>query len=123
MSRHSWNSLVSIRYLSTKQVPTLQGELLPRQWGSASRHQLEPQMRTITQHEIGDPNVLQIVETEPPVPAATEVLVEVHATSVNPVDVAVRAGTFPLLGEPPFVLGWDVSGVVVESLPRSSARF
>jgi NADPH:quinone reductase-like Zn-dependent oxidoreductase len=80
-------------------------------------------VRTITQSRIGDPDVLQIVETDAPVPAATEVLVEVRATSVNPVDVAVRAGTFPLLGEPPFVLGWDVSGVVVESLPRSSARF
>jgi NADPH:quinone reductase-like Zn-dependent oxidoreductase len=40
---------------------------------------------------------------------------------VNPVDAAVRSGAFPLLGEPPFGLGWDVSGVVEKAGP--GARF
>ncbi|MBO0748385.1 MAG: NADP-dependent oxidoreductase [Acidimicrobiaceae bacterium] len=47
----------------------------------------------------------------------TEVLVRVHAASVNPVDAIIRAGIFPLLGEPPFVLGWDISGVVEHVVP------
>ena len=34
------------------------------------------------------------------------------AAGINPVDIAVREGWYPLLGEPPFVLGWDISGVV-----------
>jgi NADPH:quinone reductase-like Zn-dependent oxidoreductase len=45
------------------------------------------------------------------------VRIRVRATSVNPVELAVRSGAAPLLGEPPFVLGWDVSGVVDHAEP------
>ncbi|HET6953970.1 MAG TPA: NADP-dependent oxidoreductase [Acidimicrobiales bacterium] len=69
-------------------------------------------MRVVTQPEFGSPGVLEVVERERPAPGYGEVLVKVEAASVNPVDVAVRAGVYPLLGEPPFVLGWDVAGVV-----------
>ncbi|HEY3470807.1 MAG TPA: NADP-dependent oxidoreductase, partial [Amycolatopsis sp.] len=31
---------------------------------------------------------------------------------LNPLEPRLRAGEFPLLGQPPFVLGWDISGVV-----------
>lgn len=48
-------------------------------------------------------------------------LVRVHASGVNPVDVAVRSGAYPLLGEPPFGVGWDISGVVEVAGP--GARF
>ncbi|WP_372408392.1 NADP-dependent oxidoreductase [Streptomyces luteireticuli] len=71
-------------------------------------------MRAVVQKSFGGPEVLEVVEAPRPVPGAGEVLVRVHASAVNPVDVAVRAGTFPLLGEPPFGVGWDVSGVVEE---------
>jgi NADPH:quinone reductase-like Zn-dependent oxidoreductase len=38
-------------------------------------------------------------------------IVRVHAAGVNPVDAMNReSGLF--IGEPPFVLGWDVSGTV-----------
>jgi NADPH:quinone reductase-like Zn-dependent oxidoreductase len=44
-----------------------------------------------------------------------EVLVEVYATSVNPLDFKIRNGDFKLFMSvrPPFVLGHDVAGVVV----------
>lgn len=44
-----------------------------------------------------------------------EVLVEVHATSVNPLDFKIRNGEFKLFmpARPPFALGHDVAGVVV----------
>ena len=44
-----------------------------------------------------------------------EVLVEVHATSVNPLDFKIRNGDFKLFmpARPPFALGHDVAGVVV----------
>lgn len=74
-------------------------------------------MRAVTQRAFGGPEVLEVVETERPVPLPSEVLVRVRATAVNPVDASIRAGSFPLLGEPPFVLGWDVSGVVEEVVP------
>jgi NADPH:quinone reductase-like Zn-dependent oxidoreductase len=74
-------------------------------------------MRAVSQQTFGDPNVLHTVEVPEPTPLPSEVLVRVHAASVNPVDAMVRSGMFPLLGEPPFILGWDVSGVVEEVVP------
>ncbi|WP_030272837.1 NADP-dependent oxidoreductase [Streptomyces sp. NRRL B-24484] len=74
-------------------------------------------MRAVTQLSFGTPDVLVPTEAARPVPGPGEVLVRVRAASVNPVDAHVRAGTLPMLGEPPFVLGWDVSGVVEEVAP------
>ncbi|MFF4014566.1 NADP-dependent oxidoreductase [Streptomyces sp. NPDC001843] len=68
-------------------------------------------MRAISQDVLGGPEVLREVELERPAPRPNEVLVRVRAAGVNPTDWKHRAlGVF--LGEPPFVLGWDVSGVV-----------
>ncbi|WP_211269096.1 NADP-dependent oxidoreductase [Saccharothrix syringae] len=68
-------------------------------------------MRAISQRTFGGPEVLEAVELPVPEPGPTEVLVRVRAAGVNPVDAKTRAGG-RFLGEPPFVLGWDVSGVV-----------
>ncbi|QPC91165.1 NADP-dependent oxidoreductase [Mesorhizobium sp. INR15] len=69
-------------------------------------------MRAITQNAVGGPDVLIVADQPDPTPKAGEVLVRVKAAGINPVDVAVRAGYYPLLGEPPFILGWDISGTV-----------
>ncbi|SEM42528.1 NADP-dependent oxidoreductase [Streptacidiphilus jiangxiensis] len=74
-------------------------------------------MRAVIQQSFGGPEVLQVVETERPTPRSGEILVRVHASAINPVDLAVRSGAFPLLGEPPFGVGWDVSGEVVAAGP------
>ncbi|GAA4324750.1 NADP-dependent oxidoreductase [Streptomyces venetus] len=68
-------------------------------------------MRAISQDVLGGPEVLKEVEIERPEPRPNEVLVRVRAAGVNPTDWKHRA-TGGFLGEPPFVLGWDVSGVV-----------
>ncbi|MFH9008032.1 NADP-dependent oxidoreductase [Streptomyces afghaniensis] len=68
-------------------------------------------MRAISQDVLGGPEVLKEVEVERPAPRPNEVLVRVRAAGVNPTDWKHRA-TGGFLGEPPFVLGWDVSGVV-----------
>ncbi|MFE8990975.1 NADP-dependent oxidoreductase [Streptomyces collinus] len=68
-------------------------------------------MRAISQDVLGGPEVLKEVQTERPVPKPNEVLVRTRAAGVNPTDWKHRA-TGGFLGEPPFVLGWDVSGVV-----------
>ncbi|WP_327399398.1 NADP-dependent oxidoreductase [Streptomyces sp. NBC_01288] len=68
-------------------------------------------MRVITQHVLGGPEVLEVAEVERPAPRANEILIKVRAAGLNPTDWKHRA-TGGFLGEPPFTLGWDVSGVV-----------
>lgn len=71
-------------------------------------------MRAVRQHTLGGPQVLTVEQVPRPVPLPTEVLVRVQAAGVNPVDWKTRGGTgmAGVLGDPPFVLGWDVAGVV-----------
>ena len=54
-----------------------------------------------------------LVDVELPVPEATghDLLVEIKAVSVNPVDVKIRANVAPPSGELK-VIGWDAAGVV-----------
>ncbi|MFD6309544.1 NADP-dependent oxidoreductase [Streptomyces nigra] len=71
----------------------------------------EHTMRAISQNALGGPEVLEEVRLERPAPGPNQVLVRVRAAGVNPTDWKHRA-TGGFLGDPPFVLGWDVSGVV-----------
>lgn len=59
-----------------------------------------------------------------PEPLPTEIRVRVRAAGVNPVDWKTRAGKgmAAVLGGLPFVLGWDVAGVV-EAVGRGVTRF
>ena len=73
-------------------------------------------MKAIRIHNYGGTDVIKYEDAPRPIPGAGEVLIRVHATTVNPFDCAVRAGymtsyfnyTFPL------ILGTDVSGVIEE---------
>jgi zinc-binding alcohol dehydrogenase family protein len=60
---------------------------------------------------INDPEALVDIELPEPVPQERDVLVEVKAISVNPVDVKVRASATPAPGQAR-VLGWDATAVV-----------
>ncbi|MFF3346272.1 NADP-dependent oxidoreductase [Streptomyces sp. NPDC002779] len=78
-------------------------------------------MRAIGQDVLGGPEVLKEVELQRPSPRPNEILVRMRAAGINPTDWKHRAhGGF--LGRPPFVLGWDVSGVV-EEVGIGVARF
>ncbi|WP_038170055.1 NADP-dependent oxidoreductase [Tomitella biformata] len=68
-------------------------------------------MQAISQDELGGPEVLKSVTVAVPEPGLGEILVRVHAASVNPVD-GMNRQTGMFVGKPPFVLGWDVSGTV-----------
>ena len=72
-------------------------------------------MRAMIFNEFGPPDVLHYEELPDPVAGPGDLVIEVHAVSVNRVlDVAVRAGTVPVYGvKPPHVPGVDPSGVVV----------
>src|SRR5207247_4850812 len=71
-------------------------------------------MKAVRVHNYGGPEVLQFEDAPRPTPGSGELLIRVHAASVNPIDWKVRAGymkdyiPLPL----PFIPGWDVSGVV-----------
>lgn len=68
----------------------------------------------------GPGGIEQLAEKELPlpVPGPGDVLIRVNAISINPVDVKTRMGKGAygrIRTEDPIILGWDVSGVVVES--------
>jgi NADPH:quinone reductase-like Zn-dependent oxidoreductase len=71
-------------------------------------------MKAVRVHNYGGPEVLRFEDAPRPTPGSGELLIRVHAASVNPLDWKVRAGymkdyiPLPL----PFIPGWDVSGVV-----------
>jgi NADPH:quinone reductase-like Zn-dependent oxidoreductase len=75
-------------------------------------------MRAISQRAFGGPDVLEVTETDRPVPGPGEVLVRVHAAGVNPADGKRRAGLLRRFGEPPFTVGLDLAGVVVAGTGR-----
>lgn len=60
----------------------------------------------------GGPEVLEYGDLPDPVPAAGEVVVDIHAASVNAADWKMRAGQYSAAIELPHVPGRDFSGVV-----------
>ena len=76
-------------------------------------------MKAVRIHAYGGPDVLSYEDAPRPTPADGEVLIRVHATTVNPFDCSVRAGYMSAYFNYnlPLVLGTDVSGVVEEVGP------
>jgi NADPH:quinone reductase-like Zn-dependent oxidoreductase len=74
-------------------------------------------MKAIVIEEYGDKNVLVEKELETPKISENQVLVEMHATSINPIDWKVREGYLKdmLPFEFPIILGWDAAGVITET--------
>lgn len=73
-----------------------------------------PVMLALHQTALGGPEVLRPTELPRPSPGPGEILVAVHAAGLNPTDFKHRALSI-FLPPPPLVLGWDVSGTVVEA--------
>jgi NADPH:quinone reductase-like Zn-dependent oxidoreductase len=67
-------------------------------------------MHAVLIHETGSPDVLRFEEAERPEPGDGEVLIRIHAASINPIDWKYRRGFMPK--QLPAVLGNDVSGTV-----------
>jgi NADPH2:quinone reductase len=68
---------------------------------------------------ITDPNSLQDIDLPRPTPLGRDLLVEIKAVSVNPVDTKVRRRSAPD-GDGWKVLGWDAGGIVVETGPDAT---
>lgn len=69
-------------------------------------------MRAVRIHDHGGPEVLSVEDIPRPDPGPNEVLVEVAAAGVNPVDTYFREGSYTPVGLP-FTPGVDVAGTVV----------
>jgi NADPH:quinone reductase-like Zn-dependent oxidoreductase len=77
-------------------------------------------MKAIVQEKYGSPEVMQLRRLAEPVPAAGELLIQVHATVATPSDVAFRSGSpyiarlFSGLVKPKApILGDNLAGVVL----------
>ena len=68
-------------------------------------------MKAIRVHEFGGPETLRLEETADPQPGPGQVLVQVEAIGINPVDTYIRSGSYgkrPL----PYTPGSDAAGTV-----------
>ena len=73
-------------------------------------------MQAVQIDRFGPSDVLKTVELPVPRPGPQQVLVAVHAASINPRDWMIRAGTYifkAMLPKLPVVLGSDLAGTVV----------
>jgi NADPH:quinone reductase-like Zn-dependent oxidoreductase len=80
-------------------------------------------VKAIIIRSFGSPAVMRLEEVSTPEPGAGEVLVKVHAVSVNrTLDLVVRAGKYARSVSFPHVLGVDPSGEVVALGPGVTER-
>ncbi|WP_420348201.1 NADP-dependent oxidoreductase [Pelagibius sp.] len=71
-------------------------------------------MKAVRIHSYGEPEVLRFEEAPDPTPGPDEVVVDVHAAGINPLDWKIRSGALAgLMPLPlPAILGWDIAGIV-----------
>ncbi|MDP2654307.1 MAG: NADPH:quinone reductase [Candidatus Omnitrophota bacterium] len=70
-------------------------------------------MKAICVEQFGGPDVMRLMDLPDPVPRAGEILVEVKAAGINPVDTYIRSGQYSIKPILPYTPGLDGAGVVV----------
>jgi alcohol dehydrogenase len=73
-------------------------------------------MKAVKAHAHGGPEVLKIEDAPIPFPGKGEVLIEVHAASINPIDskLLLADPSYDHAEESPLTPGFDLAGAVVE---------
>ena len=79
-------------------------------------------MRALICKEHGPPESLVIEETDDPTAGKGDVVIDVHAAGINFPDILVFAGKYQVRFEPPFIPGYEASGVISE-LGDGASRF
>ncbi|ANN77848.1 zinc-dependent alcohol dehydrogenase family protein [Bordetella flabilis] len=69
-------------------------------------------MKALRLKSFGGPEAFELGDVPKPVPDTGQVLVRVHATSINPLDYQVRRGDYSDLVQLPAITGHDISGVI-----------
>lgn len=89
---------------------------------SISSRNINHFMRVIQIHSFGDASVLKLETKQVPEPKSNQVLVKVHGSGINPVDVQVREKAFGYVPPLPLILGKEAAGVV-EDIGNSVKTF
>ena len=79
-------------------------------------------MRAAYIEQPGPSENIKVGELPTPVPGPGQVLVRVHATSLNPIDLYIRSGMVAMPMSFPYVIGADFAGTV-EGLGQGASRF
>ena len=69
-------------------------------------------MKTIRVQEPGEPDVMKLEEVADPTPDAGQIVVQVKAAGVNPVDTYIRLGKQGYAPKCPYTPGMDAAGIV-----------
>ncbi|WP_335871499.1 quinone oxidoreductase family protein [Bacillus sp. 2205SS5-2] len=69
-------------------------------------------MKALVFEQFGEPDVLHMHELPEPVTLENEVLVKMKTVGLNFADVYRRKGNYHLVGNPPFILGYEGAGIV-----------
>jgi NADPH2:quinone reductase len=72
-------------------------------------------MKAIRIREFGGPEQLRLEDVPDPHPGADQLVVEMQAIGVNPVDTYIRTGTHAVKPQLPYTPGSDGAGVVLET--------
>jgi NADPH:quinone reductase len=95
----------------------LERTLWPRQLDTADGQETMRAVASLKPSPIDDEQSLVDIEVDKPSPSGRDVLVEVRAVSVNPVDVKRRVRDDP--SGKPKILGYDAAGIVVGTGPEA----
>jgi NADPH:quinone reductase-like Zn-dependent oxidoreductase len=79
-------------------------------------------MQIIRIHPFGSPDVMRLEAATDPQPSAGQLVIDVRAIGVNPVDTYIRAGSYGAR-QFPFTPASDAAGVIESVAPPSSRSF
>jgi NADPH:quinone reductase len=72
-------------------------------------------MKALTFSAFGNSDVLEYIEIPEPVLKAGEVLIEMKAIGLNFADIYRRNGNYHLVGQPPYIAGYEGAGIVIDA--------
>ncbi len=72
-------------------------------------------MKALCFNKFGGPEVLEYIDVPNPVLQKNQVLVQMQVIGLNYADIYRRNGNYHLLGQPPFIAGYEGAGVIVDT--------
>ena len=69
-------------------------------------------MRAVRVHAFGGPEVMQLEKVPDPEPGTGQVVVEVKAVGISPIDTYMRSGSYYLMPPLPYTPGFEAAGIV-----------